>query len=94
MFEQGKVRRGKFINVFYLKSSEAKVLFAVSKKVKLKPERNRIKRRLREIYRLHQDEFSAKQYYFGFVARRSALKAPFTELTDDFFAIMSEIGSE
>ena len=53
--------------------------------------RNRIRRRLREIYRTNESRFK-RGYDIIAVARHSAVGASYTELRDEFLRLASELG--
>ena len=60
-----------------------RVGFTVTKKIGNAVERNRIRRRLREMVRLSNDTMKAGHDYV-LIGRRSALNAPFERMTDEF----------
>ena len=53
--------------------------------------RNRISRRLREVYRLHEDQF-LPGWDIVVVARSRCLDAPFTDLTKAYLALAKKAG--
>ncbi len=57
VFSKGRWARGKFIVIYYLPSPQRKVGFAVSRKVSRAVDRNKIRRKLREVYRTKKDLF-------------------------------------
>ena len=61
-----------------------RVGFTVSKKVGNAVERNRVRRRLREIVRLTAAEELASGHDYVLVGRRAALSLPFERLSEDF----------
>ncbi len=65
-------------------SGPARVGFTVSKKVGNAVERNRVRRRLREIVRLSQGARMQSGHDYVLIGRRAALNAPFERLVDDF----------
>ncbi len=61
-----------------------RVGFTVSKKVGNAPERNRVRRRLREIVRLSAAETLRRGHDYVLIGRRPALSLPFERLSEDF----------
>ena len=63
IFSIGRWVKGRFLVLYFLPSEERKVGFAVSKKVSTNVEKNRIRRRLRELYRLNKDLFPENGHF-------------------------------
>ena len=61
-----------------------RVGFTVSKKVGNAPERNRVRRRLREIVRLLAADGLRCGHDYVLIGRRAALSLPFERLSEDF----------
>jgi ribonuclease P protein component len=61
-----------------------RVGFTVSKKVGNAPERNRVRRRLREIVRLTAAADLRLGHDYVLIGRRPALSLPFEQLSEDF----------
>lgn len=68
----------------------ARLGFTVSKKVGNAVERNRVRRRLREIARLGALNMTFGHDYV-LVGRRAALKVPFARIADDFQAALRRL---
>jgi len=62
----------------------ARVGFTVSKKVGNAVERNRVRRRLREVVRLSRPTRIRAGHDYVLVGRRAALNLPFARITEDF----------
>ncbi|MGE0063611.1 MAG: ribonuclease P protein component [Xanthobacteraceae bacterium] len=65
-------------------SGGARVGFTVSKKVGNAVERNRVRRRLREVVRRSPENRMRSGYDYVLIGRRAALALPFERITDDF----------
>ena len=63
----------------------------VSKKLGHAVVRNRTRRRIREIYRLHEDRFQPG-WDIVVVARTKAIHAPFEKLTENYLAAAAKAG--
>jgi ribonuclease P protein component len=61
-----------------------RVGFTVSRKVGTAVERNRVRRRLKEMVRLSEPTGLAAGHDYVLIGRRAALALPFDEITDDF----------
>ena len=61
-----------------------RVGFTCSKKVGNAVERNRVRRRLREVVRLAPQEAMRRGYDYVLIGRRTALNLPFERLVEDF----------
>ncbi len=59
LFETGRHQRGQLVDMVWMKAGRRQVAFATSRRVKRAVQRNAIKRRLREAYRLEQHAFAA-----------------------------------
>ena len=68
-----------------------RVGFTVSKKVGNSPERNRVRRRLREMVRLAPQAGLRPGYDYVLIGRRAALNLPFERLADDFTRALSRV---
>lgn len=68
-----------------------RVGITVSKKLGHAVVRNRIRRRLREVYRLNEEKF-LPGWDIVVVARIRALKVPFTKLTESYLTLAAKAG--
>ena len=68
-----------------------RVGITVSKKLGKAHIRNRIRRRIREVYRLNEDKFQPG-WDIVVVARSKALEAPFGKLTASYLALAQKAG--
>jgi ribonuclease P protein component len=67
--------------------------FTASRKVGTAVERNRARRRLKEMVRLAAMERVSPGYDYVLVARRAALTRPFDRLVEDFSGALRRLGS-
>ena len=68
-----------------------RVGITVSKKLGKAHIRNRVRRRLREVYRIHEDRFQPG-WDIVVVARSRAIEAPFDQLTKGYLALAAKAG--
>ena len=71
-----------------------RVGFTVTKKNGNAPERNRIRRRLRELVRLTDSMALSPHHDYVLVGRRAALNRDFAALTDDFNMALKRLGRQ
>lgn len=68
-----------------------RVGFTVSKKVGNSPERNRVRRRLREMVRLAPQAQMRAGHDYVLIGRRAALNLPFGRLAEDFTRALGRV---
>ncbi|HEX3951023.1 MAG TPA: ribonuclease P protein component [Steroidobacteraceae bacterium] len=71
-----------------------RVGFTVSKKVGKAVERNRVRRRLREIVRLSSASWMRAGHDYVLVGRRAALQLPFARMSEDFQGALRRVHDE
>jgi ribonuclease P protein component len=72
----------------------ARVGFTVTKKTGNAVERNRIRRRLRELVRLASMDALKTGHDYVLIGRRSALSAPFDRLNDDLARALTRVHAQ
>ena len=73
------------------RTSTNRVGITVSKKLGKANVRNRVRRRLREVYRLNEDKFQSG-WDIVIVARTRAIHAPFEKLTESYLSAAEKAG--
>ena len=93
VFTKGKTISGNHMVIHYLTGRpDRKAGFAVSKKVKRKVDRNRIKRRLREIYR--REKWRLKNVHLMIVGTESVLHEDFRTLYHELVDLLNQIAAD
>jgi ribonuclease P protein component len=72
----------------------ARIGFTVTKRVGNAVERNRIRRRLREVARLSNQGLMQAGHDYVLVGRRTALNMPFDKMTDEFAHALRRLHAE
>ena len=75
-------------------AAPARVGFTVTRKTGNAVERNRIRRRLREVVRLSAAVAMQAGHDYVLIGRRSALNAPFDKMTDDFTRALKRVHAQ
>ena len=73
------------------RTAENRVGITVSKKLGKANVRNRVRRRLREVYRLNENRFQSG-WDIVVVARSRAINAPFSKLTESYLSLAEKAG--
>ncbi len=90
VYRRGKNTPGRLLALVYLRGKALKVGFSVSAKVGNSVKRNRVRRMLREDFRMIRPELVPGKYIF--VARAAAAEASHTALTREMHQLISRAG--
>ncbi|NOZ60093.1 MAG: ribonuclease P protein component [Calditrichaeota bacterium] len=88
VFKNGRSLQKSHTILFYLKADEKRIGFVVSKRIRKAVHRNRLKRKLREIYRQNKNFFPEK-YHCILLARGTSYD--FQELKNQILELVSEM---
>ena len=93
LYHKGRSAAGKYLVIYCRKngSQENRIGLTVSAKLGHAVVRNRIRRRLREIYRLHESQFQPGWDIVG-VARGRAVDAPYQKLESAYLSMADKLG--
>ncbi|MGM9571193.1 MAG: ribonuclease P protein component [bacterium] len=82
VYNYGKSWANKYLVLYRLeqKNNQLKVGFSVSKKIGNAVVRNKLKRQMREIFRLNKDKIKNKNASFVFIARQRVKEANYNEI--------------
>lgn len=87
---EGETQNTQFFRAFFIRDDQFKIGFAVQKGYRNKPERNYLKRKLKELCRLSYKEhrLSGKNVI---IIKKIALKTNFKILQDDFKSLLVKL---
>ncbi|MEO0088775.1 MAG: ribonuclease P protein component [candidate division WOR-3 bacterium] len=88
--KEGKAVSNEFLTLIYLKKDKRKVLFSCEKSIKKAVKRNKLKRRLREIYRTNKEHFK-DNYYFWIMGKEKALELSYNELKEKLLDLAKNV---
>ena len=93
LYARGKSAANSYLVIYCRKNggNENRIGYTVSKKLGHAVVRNRVRRRLREIYRLHETEFLPGRDLVV-VARSRAVGAPYAKLERAFLSLSEKLG--
>ena len=90
IFEKGKSIHGNCFSLFYLEGEFRGVGFTVKKEVKNKPDRNRLKRRTRELWRLNFRNYQLPARIVILTQAR-ALNMSYRNLEEEFIQLLCKL---
>lgn len=86
VYRRGKSFPSRRMVLIYLRAKEMKVGFSVSAKVGNSVTRNKVRRRMKEDFRLIRPDLVSGKYIF--IARTSAAEAPYPEMAKEMRALL------
>ena len=92
LYQKGKSAANKYLVIYCRRngSSENRIGYTVSSKLGHAVVRNRVRRRLREIYRLHESQFRPG-WDLVVVARSRAVDAPYKKLEGAYLSLSGKL---
>jgi len=92
LYQKGKSAANKYLVIYCRRngSSENRIGYTVSSKLGHAVVRNRVRRRLREIYRLHESQFRPG-WDLVVVARSRAVDAPYKKLEGAYLSLAAKL---
>ncbi|MCS7250261.1 MAG: ribonuclease P protein component [candidate division WOR-3 bacterium] len=88
--KKGKAVGNEYLTIIYLPKEKRKVLFSCEKSIKKAVKRNKLRRRLREIYRTNKECFK-ENYYFWIIGKERALELSYNELKEKVLTLMKNV---
>jgi len=88
LFRYGVVYKGVLFDIIYQAATDTKVMFAVSKNIKTIVRKNRVKRLLREMFRMNQNKI-AGHFSIIIIAKEVAFQSSLFELNSEFQAFIA-----
>lgn len=87
---KGKVVGNEYLTIIYLPKDKRKVLFTCERSIKKAVKRNKLKRRLREIYRTNKECFK-ENYHFWIMGKERALELSYQELKEKLLTLIKNV---
>ena len=90
VYRNGKSRADSYLVLYRYDVGSSRFGVSVSKKIGNSVVRHRIKRRLKEIFRLNEDEFGCG-YDYAVIARSRAARAVYAELEESMLRLLKKL---
>lgn len=88
--KKGKSVGNEYLTIIYLPKDKRKVLFTCEKSINKAVKRNKLRRRLREIYRTNKDFFK-ENYYFWIIGKEKALELSYEDLKEKLLDLVKNV---
>ena len=92
IFQNGRFLRGRWFDVVFTGAAARQVAFAAAKRLRTAVSRNRIKRRLREAFRLEKENFLAPAQ-FVLIGHENILETPLEDLRKEMRKTATKINA-
>jgi len=90
IFQNGRFQRGRWFDAAFINATTRRVAFAATKRIRTAVERNRIKRRLREAFRLEKENFHTPAQLV-LIGHENILQAHLDDLRNEMRHIAAKI---
>ncbi len=91
VFKKGRILRGKYLTLFYRKGRERKIGFVLKRDLKGAVKRNKVKRRLREIYRKEKRRIDPRVEIIVLTDKRTE-KVDYHQVKEDLLRLLHRAG--
>jgi ribonuclease P protein component len=92
IFQSERFQRGHWLDIAFAGGTNRQVVFAATKRIRKAVERNRIKRLLREAYRLEKENFD-EQVRLVLIGHENMLRAPLNDLRGEMRKMAAKINA-
>jgi ribonuclease P protein component len=88
VFQNGKRLHGKYLRFYFMEAKNRQIGFLVPKKVGIAVKRNKIKRLMREVYRIHRSEIKSQKIII--LAEKGVEKLGFKNIEKEFLIFLKK----